>query len=129
MLTESTVSIGGPVAQPVIATSSTKKGIILNRAAKIGIGLVIEFVIGVLLIFEAQLLASIRSFLSCDLQLIQYRAICLTFNRLMGISSLQRSQIPYTPSSISLSACLISLMTIFVPAAHMMRKISLCGIS
>jgi hypothetical protein len=49
ILTESTVSIGGAVAQPVIAKNSTKKGIILNRAAKIGIGLVIEFVIGVLL--------------------------------------------------------------------------------
>jgi hypothetical protein len=48
ILTESTVSIGGPVAQPVIATSIAKKGIILNRAAKIGIGFVIEFVIGLI---------------------------------------------------------------------------------
>jgi hypothetical protein len=49
MLTESTVSIGGPVAQPDIATSSTQKSMILIRDAKIGSGLVIEFVIGVLL--------------------------------------------------------------------------------
>jgi hypothetical protein len=49
ILTESTVSIGGPVAQPVIATSSTKKGINLNRVAKISIGVVIEFVIDLIL--------------------------------------------------------------------------------
>jgi hypothetical protein len=49
ILTESTVSIGGPVAQPVIATSSTKKRIILNRVAKTGLGVVIEFVIGLIL--------------------------------------------------------------------------------
>jgi hypothetical protein len=46
IFTESTVSIGGPVAQPVIATSSAKKGIILNLEAEIDIGLVIEFIIG-----------------------------------------------------------------------------------
>jgi hypothetical protein len=49
ILTESTVSIGGPVAQPIIATSNTTKGIILSRVAETVIGVVIELVIGLIL--------------------------------------------------------------------------------
>jgi hypothetical protein len=49
IFTESTVSIGGPVAQPVIATNSINKGIIFNLVIKIGVGVTLEFIIGLIL--------------------------------------------------------------------------------